>query len=68
MFPVERQHVALHAYLQWSDYIADLADSLINTSIPDRPFLGIHLRNDLDWVKLLFAIHISLKFPQCLLL
>jgi len=51
MFPVEHRHVGLHQYLQWSDYIEDLADSFVRTHIPGRPFLGIHLRNDLDWVK-----------------
>jgi len=54
-FPVESHNVDLHQYLQWSDYIEDLADSFIRTDIPGRPFLGIHLRNDLDWVKLSVA-------------
>jgi len=55
-FPVERQHVGLHRYLQWSDYIEELADSFINGSIPGRPFLGIHLRNSPDWVNVSFAV------------
>ena len=56
-FPVEQQHVSLHRYLQWSDYIEELANSFIRANIPGRPFLGIHLRNDVDWVKLSVAIH-----------
>ena len=51
-FPVARQDVSLQQYLQWSSYIEDLADGFIRDNIPRRPFLGIHLRNDLDWVKL----------------
>ena len=51
-FPVARQDVGLQQYLQWSSYIEDLADGFIRDNIPHRPFLGIHLRNDLDWVKL----------------
>jgi len=54
-YPVRRQNVALHQYLQWSDYIEDLADSFINSNIPGRPFLGVHLRNNRDWVNLSFA-------------
>jgi len=51
-FPVARQDVDLQQYLQWSSYIEDLADGFIRDNIPRQPFLGIHLRNDLDWVKL----------------
>jgi len=59
MFPVERQHVSLHQYLQWSDYIENLAESFIRSEIPDRPFLGVHLRHDVDWVQLSVIVHMQ---------
>lgn len=57
-FPVRDKDRALHKYLQWSSKIQDQAESFIKTVLPDGPFIGIHLRNDLDWV-------ISLEAIQC---
>lgn len=50
-FPVEQRNVGLHRYLEWSDYIADLASAFIRDKLGDRKFVGIHMRNGADWVS-----------------
>ncbi|KAK7473705.1 hypothetical protein BaRGS_00035032 [Batillaria attramentaria] len=48
-FPVQEHHVKLHKYLKWSDKYETKAADFINDNIPDKPFLGIHLRNGMDF-------------------
>ncbi|XP_022107939.1 GDP-fucose protein O-fucosyltransferase 1-like isoform X2 [Acanthaster planci] len=50
-FPVLEQNVHLHQYLVWSDMIEEEANNFIATKIPEGPFLGVHMRNGLDWVN-----------------
>ncbi|KAF4526804.1 hypothetical protein B566_EDAN016631 [Ephemera danica] len=59
-FPLQLENRDLHRYLQWSDFIAKAAHNYIHTKLPNGAFVGIHLRNGMDWTRSLFAA------PQCL--
>ncbi|VDN07503.1 unnamed protein product [Thelazia callipaeda] len=47
-FPALNEHHKLHKYLRWSDSVVAEANKYIIETL-ERPFIGIHLRNDLDW-------------------
>ncbi|KAK3599884.1 hypothetical protein CHS0354_022457 [Potamilus streckersoni] len=49
-FPVQEENRDLQRYLQWSDTIKGEAEKYINQNFPNQTFVGIHLRNGLDWV------------------
>lgn len=68
-FPIQKENVINHRYLEWSDNVQNLANTFINNQIKPGKFIGIHLRNGVDWVRA--CEHItqnSLLFsaPQCL--
>lgn len=68
-FPIQKENVGIHKHLKWSDEIENLATDFINNRIKPGKFIGIHLRNGIDWVRA--CEHItknSLLFsaPQCL--
>lgn len=68
-FPVQEDNRRLQQYLIWSDEILKKAKDFIKTMVPKGPFVGIHLRNGLDWVKACEHVeHSPLLFaaPQCL--
>lgn len=48
-FPVSEHQVKLQKYVKWSDKYATAAEDFISENIPERPFLGIHLRNGEDF-------------------
>ncbi|KFD70257.1 hypothetical protein M514_09215 [Trichuris suis] len=48
-FPVAKEHESLQRYLRWSTEIRKEANDFIEQELGDRPFLGVHLRNNLDW-------------------
>ncbi|KAH9505373.1 GDP-fucose protein O-fucosyltransferase 1 [Bulinus truncatus] len=50
-FPVSAYNAKLHKYMKWSQQYSQLADEFILENIPDRPFIGIHLRNGPDFEK-----------------
>lgn len=50
-FPVKSENRYLHKYLLWSKQIQQAAQQFIDESIGKRPFIGIHLRNGIDWVR-----------------
>jgi hypothetical protein len=53
-FPVRADDRHLQKYLQWSENIASAARAFIDTHLnggSDSGFIGISLRNDLDWVN-----------------
>jgi hypothetical protein len=49
-FPVLERNRRLQKYLQWSDEIDKISDEYIKNVLPERPFVGIHLRTGSDWV------------------
>ncbi|VBB27567.1 unnamed protein product [Acanthocheilonema viteae] len=48
-FPARTDHHHLQRYLHWSKKIVAEASKYVAKSL-ERPFIGIHLRNDVDWV------------------
>ena len=51
-FPIQEAHVGLQKYLVWSDTYNEKAETFIQQNLK-RPFLGIHMRNGMDWVSIL---------------
>ncbi|KAJ8299894.1 hypothetical protein KUTeg_021413 [Tegillarca granosa] len=67
-FPVQQQHVKLHTFLKWSDFIEKQADEFIKDNI-NGVFVGIHLRRGSDWENA--CTHVGagshmFASPQCL--
>ncbi|XP_068677897.1 GDP-fucose protein O-fucosyltransferase 1-like isoform X2 [Montipora foliosa] len=60
-FPVEEQNRQVHAFLKWSDKINEEVDEYIKSTLPPGPFVGIHLRNGIDWVQ---VFHLNPWLPQ----
>lgn len=50
-FPVQVENMHLHKYLKWSEEIDTLANSFIKKVLPKGAFIGIHLRNGIDWIR-----------------
>lgn len=48
-FPVEEQNRQAHAFLKWSQKINSEVDEYIQNNLLKGPFVGIHLRNGIDW-------------------
>ncbi|KAL0273813.1 UNVERIFIED_CONTAM: hypothetical protein PYX00_006398 [Menopon gallinae] len=68
-FPVQIENRDLHKYLEWNDDIAGKAKTFIKTVLPVGGFIGIHLRNGIDWVRACEHIQHSpnlFSAPQCL--
>ncbi|XP_063696236.1 GDP-fucose protein O-fucosyltransferase 1 [Culicoides brevitarsis] len=68
-FPVQDENRHLHEFLKWSDAIEQKAKDFIAKSLPKGAFIGIHLRNGMDWVKA--CDHVTqtknlFSSPQCL--
>ncbi|CAH3149679.1 unnamed protein product [Porites lobata] len=68
-FPVEEQNRQPHAFLKWSDKISKEVDDYIHNTLPRGPFIGIHLRNGIDWKNACDhaeGIPHYMASPQCL--
>ena len=55
-FPVSEHDVHLQKYLKWSDVIESKADKFLG-QIKDNPedkFIGLHMRNGIDFVSLYY--------------
>jgi hypothetical protein len=50
-FPVAQHNAKLQKYMKWSHNYSTMADDFIQQNIPERPFIGIHLRNGPDFVS-----------------
>lgn len=51
VFPVQPENRDLHKYLTWSDKIIHDAKQFIKQSLPKGSYIGIHLRNGIDWIR-----------------
>lgn len=49
-FPMAEENIPLAKYLQWSDNIEEEVGSHIQKLMGNEKFIGIHLRNGVDWV------------------
>lgn len=68
-FPVQIENKELHKYLKWSDEVSEKAEKFIKNVLPRGAFIGIHLRNGIDWVRACSHIPQSPNLfaaPQCL--
>ena len=68
-YPVQKENVLLHKYLKWNDYLLNKAENFIKTQLPKGPFIGVHLRNGVDWERACeHVVHSSNLFAsaQCL--
>ncbi len=50
-YPVQKENVPLHNHLQWNEHMAKRAEDFIREKLPKGPFIGIHLRNGVDWSR-----------------
>lgn len=50
-FPVKEENRQLHKYLIWSHEISNKAKQFISLDMAGKPFIGIHLRNGIDWIR-----------------
>jgi peptide-O-fucosyltransferase len=55
-FPVQLENRELHRYMQWSELIRKQAYNFIKQELPTGAFVGVHLRNGIDWVKYLLYL------------
>lgn len=69
-FPVISGNRHLQKYLRWSEGIIQQGQTYIKATFPDRKFIGLHLRNGIDWENA--CKHISqsnveqlMASPQC---
>uniref|UniRef100_A0A1B6ILL0 GDP-fucose protein O-fucosyltransferase 1 n=1 Tax=Homalodisca liturata TaxID=320908 RepID=A0A1B6ILL0_9HEMI len=68
-FPVQLENRDLHRYLKWNTAMSNSANEFIKTKMPKGGFIGIHLRNGIDWVRACEHIKTSPNLfaaPQCL--
>ncbi|VEN61443.1 unnamed protein product [Callosobruchus maculatus] len=68
-FPIQQKNRILQKYLEWSDDIEEKANKFIKSNMPKGAFIGIHLRNGIDWVRACEHIPSSPNLfaaPQCL--
>ena len=50
-YPIVQEDRHLQKYLKWADSIVDSAEHYIQANFPKQKYLGIHLRNGVDWVS-----------------
>ena len=50
-FPIRQEDVHIQQYLVWSNFIEDKAKDFIKSELSEGPFLGLHMRNGVDWVS-----------------
>ncbi|XP_019767317.2 GDP-fucose protein O-fucosyltransferase 1 isoform X1 [Dendroctonus ponderosae] len=68
-FPVADENRHIHKHLVWSKDIEDKAKKFLSSRMPKGAFIGIHLRNGVDWVRACKHIPESPNLfaaPQCL--
>lgn len=69
VFPVQQDDLHLHKYLKWSDEIDHMANEFIKNRLPPGAFIGVHLRNGIDWIRACEHVKDSKNLfssPQCL--
>uniref|UniRef100_A0A1B6CCN0 GDP-fucose protein O-fucosyltransferase 1 n=1 Tax=Clastoptera arizonana TaxID=38151 RepID=A0A1B6CCN0_9HEMI len=67
-FPVQIENRDLHQFLKWNPEILQQVEMYIKNELPKGGFIGIHLRNGIDWVRACEHIRHSPNLfaaPQC---
>jgi peptide-O-fucosyltransferase len=62
-FPIRAEDRPLQKYLKWKPRIMNKAIKFVKENL-SRPFIGVHLRNNLDWENVCKALHEGHKMPQ----
>lgn len=68
-FPVQKENLQLQKYVKWNLKYQEMAKKFIKEILPKGAFIGIHLRNGIDWVKACEHVATSQHLfasPQCL--
>ena len=52
-YPILERHRHLQRHLVFSEHIEEEAQHYIDSNFPGEKFVGIHLRNGIDWVRIL---------------
>ncbi|XP_049816687.1 GDP-fucose protein O-fucosyltransferase 1 [Schistocerca nitens] len=68
-FPIQKENRELHQYLFWNERVLNKAKRFIKNVLPRGGFIGIHLRNGVDWGNACKHVKHSPKLfaaPQCL--
>jgi len=68
-FPVQKDNVHLQKYLQFNQEWDSKAKDWINVHLAGGPFVGIHLRNGMDWGRACEHVNSTNQLfssPQCL--
>ncbi|XP_043253909.1 GDP-fucose protein O-fucosyltransferase 1 [Colletes gigas] len=68
-FPVQLENKKLHKCLEWNTLMLDKAKAFIKQKLSKGAFVGIHLRNGIDWVRACEFISSTPNLfaaPQCL--
>lgn len=50
-FPVQEDNLPLQQYLVFNAFWEELAQNWVRKNMPPGPFIGVHLRNGLDWTR-----------------
>jgi hypothetical protein len=68
-FPIQLENRELHRYMKWSEPIQKQARDFIKQRLPKGAFIGIHLRNGIDWVQYLVHLlfNLSVEFVKLML-
>ncbi|XP_031840852.2 O-fucosyltransferase 1 isoform X3 [Nomia melanderi] len=68
-FPVQLENKKFQKYLEWNTEMLNKAKAFIKETLPRGAFIGIHLRNGIDWVRACEFISSTPNLfaaPQCL--
>lgn len=50
-FPVQEENISLQKYMIWSENLQNKANHWIRSTLPKGAYIGVHLRNGVDWTR-----------------
>ena len=48
---MQKENVVLQKYLKWNHSLMKSAEEFIRLQLPKGPFIGVHMRNGVDWSR-----------------
>lgn len=63
-FPVQIENRDLQRYLKWTPEILQEAETFVKSQLPLGGFIGIHLRNGIDWVSKPLPVEFKFSFEK----